>query len=200
MPHLTRERWGGRPSFSTNFPIQLHLYLRSETRNPLQCPYILTGWSSSHDLALSQLISCGPSNDGRADWYRDNPSRTAGLCPSLHNLLLSCFKYSSAFFVCFPSPLFLNIQLILSCDNAIARSILLSYAAPKRDAMADCTSCDSSKVMHISVVSVFAFCALISVIFRFWARMIKSVKFQLNDYLCLGGLVRPSPQTSYPIS
>ena len=66
--------------------------------------------------------------------------------------------------------------------------------------MADCTTCDASKVMHISVVSVFAFLALISVIFRFWARMIKSVKFQLNDYLCFGGLVRYPIQTSYTIN
>ena len=48
--------------------------------------------------------------------------------------------------------------------------------------------------MHVSVVSVFAFLSLVAVIFRFWARMIKSVNFQLNDYLCIGGLVRISLQ------
>ena len=53
--------------------------------------------------------------------------------------------------------------------------------------------------MHISVVSVFAFLALIAVIFRFWARMIKSLKFQLDDYLCVVGLVPSSLRTTYTI-
>lgn len=55
--------------------------------------------------------------------------------------------------------------------------------------MADCTGCDQSKVMHVAVVSVFAFVALVSVIFRLWARSIKSVRLELNDYLCIGGLI-----------
>ncbi|CAF9935153.1 hypothetical protein IMSHALPRED_010126 [Imshaugia aleurites] len=55
--------------------------------------------------------------------------------------------------------------------------------------MADCLNCDPSKIMHVSVVSVTAFLALISVIFRIWARMIKTMRFELNDYLCVGGLV-----------
>lgn len=57
------------------------------------------------------------------------------------------------------------------------------------DTMADCTTCESAKAMHVSVISVFAFLALVAVILRLWARMIKSIKFQLNDYLCIGGLV-----------
>lgn len=61
--------------------------------------------------------------------------------------------------------------------------------------MADCPTCDPSKATHVSVVTVFGFLALISVIFRLWARMIKRVRLELNDYLCIGGLVL---YTHYP--
>ena len=54
--------------------------------------------------------------------------------------------------------------------------------------------------MHVSVVSVFAFLALLSVIFRLWARRIKSVRLELNDYLCMGGLVYSPPQVSTPLA
>lgn len=46
--------------------------------------------------------------------------------------------------------------------------------------------------MHVSVISVFAFLALVAMVFRLWARMIKSINLQLNDYLCIGGLVGSS--------
>lgn len=55
--------------------------------------------------------------------------------------------------------------------------------------MADCATCDPSKIMHVSVISVFAFLALMSLIFRLWARMIKRNRLEWNDYLCVGGLV-----------
>lgn len=43
--------------------------------------------------------------------------------------------------------------------------------------------------MNVSVISVFAFLALVSVILRLWARKIKTIGLELNDYLCIGGLV-----------
>lgn len=64
--------------------------------------------------------------------------------------------------------------------------------------MADCPLCDQSTIMHVSVISVSAFVALIFVVFRLWARMIKKVRVELNDYLCIGGLVHtPIPSDSY---
>lgn len=64
--------------------------------------------------------------------------------------------------------------------------------------MAYCPLCDPSTTMHVSVISVFAFLALIFVIFRLWARTIKKVRLELNDYLCIGGLVyTPIPGNSY---
>ena len=43
--------------------------------------------------------------------------------------------------------------------------------------------------MHVSVVSVFAFLALVAFILRVWARVIKKNRLELSDYLCFGGLV-----------
>ena len=48
--------------------------------------------------------------------------------------------------------------------------------------------------MHVAVVSVFAFIALISAILRVWARKIKKTRLELSDYLCLGGLVHALPK------
>ena len=56
--------------------------------------------------------------------------------------------------------------------------------------MADCFACDSTRVMHVCVLSAFSFVALVSVIFRLWARKIQRLKLELNDYLCIVGLVR----------
>ena len=55
--------------------------------------------------------------------------------------------------------------------------------------MADCFVCDFARVMHVSVLSAFSFFALVSVVFRLWARRIQKVKLELNDYLCIVGLV-----------
>lgn len=63
--------------------------------------------------------------------------------------------------------------------------------------MADCPTCDPSKTMHVSVISGFAILALIFVILRLWARRIKTVRLELNDYLCVGGLVYTMPQVTH---
>ncbi|KAM0802269.1 hypothetical protein BDR22DRAFT_971347 [Usnea florida] len=58
--------------------------------------------------------------------------------------------------------------------------------------MAHCSissTCDSHRTMHVAVVSVFAFLALVSVILRVWARKIKKTSLELSDYLCFGGLI-----------
>ncbi|KAF6220389.1 hypothetical protein HO133_003521 [Letharia lupina] len=65
--------------------------------------------------------------------------------------------------------------------------------------MADCATCDPSKIMHVSVISVFAFLALMSLIFRLWARMIKRNRLEWNDYLCVGGLVFTLASTSVSV-
>lgn len=48
--------------------------------------------------------------------------------------------------------------------------------------------------MHVSVVSVFAFLALVAFIFRVWARAIKKNRLELSDYLCFGSLVNDPPR------
>ena len=55
--------------------------------------------------------------------------------------------------------------------------------------MEDCLTCDSTQVMHVCVLSVFSFAALISVVFRLCARKIQMIRLELNDYLCIAGLV-----------
>ncbi|CAD6588525.1 MAG: hypothetical protein ASARMPREDX12_003359 [Alectoria sarmentosa] len=53
--------------------------------------------------------------------------------------------------------------------------------------------------MHVSVISIFAFLALIFVIFRLWARTIKKVRLELNDFLCIGGLVLTLTSTVFSV-
>lgn len=48
---------------------------------------------------------------------------------------------------------------------------------------------DSTRVMHVAVLSVFSFLALVAVIFRLWARKIQRNKWETNDYLVIVGLV-----------
>ena len=65
--------------------------------------------------------------------------------------------------------------------------------------MAHCSTsatCDSAKTMHVSVLSVFAFLALVSVIFRLWARRIKKIRLEMSDYLCFAGFVHAIPKSA----
>jgi hypothetical protein len=55
--------------------------------------------------------------------------------------------------------------------------------------MAPCVDCDSASIMHICVMSVFAFIAIVSVIMRLVARKIQRTRIELNDYLCVLALV-----------
>ncbi|CAF9903843.1 MAG: hypothetical protein ALECFALPRED_003006 [Alectoria fallacina] len=48
---------------------------------------------------------------------------------------------------------------------------------------------DSTRVMHVAVLSVFSFLALVAVIFRLWARKIQRNKWETNDYLVIVGLI-----------
>ena len=43
--------------------------------------------------------------------------------------------------------------------------------------------------MHVAVLSVFSFIALIAVIFRLWARKLSKNIWEANDYLIIVGLV-----------
>lgn len=64
--------------------------------------------------------------------------------------------------------------------------------------MADCFVCNSVRVMHVSVLSAFSFAALTCVVFRLSARRIQGVKLELNDYLCIVGLVCSWPFQNSP--
>lgn len=55
--------------------------------------------------------------------------------------------------------------------------------------MADCITCDSARVTHVCVLSAFSLAALVFVILRLCARRIQTIKSELNDYLCIVGLV-----------
>ena len=55
--------------------------------------------------------------------------------------------------------------------------------------MASCISCDSATVLHIPVMSVFTFIAIVSVIMRVVARKSQRTSIELNDYLCIFALV-----------
>ena len=48
---------------------------------------------------------------------------------------------------------------------------------------------DSTRVMHVVVMTVFCFIAVVAVLFRLWARKIQRFRLELNDYLCIAGLV-----------
>ena len=55
--------------------------------------------------------------------------------------------------------------------------------------MAQSVEQSSSRVTHVVVLSVFSFFALVAVIFRLWARKVQRSRLELNDYLCVTGLV-----------
>ena len=52
---------------------------------------------------------------------------------------------------------------------------------------------DPARVMHVVVISVFSFLALVAVIFRLWARAIPEPAWGTNDYLIVVGLVGVVP-------
>lgn len=43
--------------------------------------------------------------------------------------------------------------------------------------------------MHVSILSLFSFLALVSVTCRLWARKIQKLRLDLNDYLYIFGLI-----------
>ena len=49
---------------------------------------------------------------------------------------------------------------------------------------------DPTRVMHVAVISVFSFFALLAVILRLWARKIQKNVWEVSDYLIVAGLVR----------
>lgn len=49
---------------------------------------------------------------------------------------------------------------------------------------------DPTRIMHVAVLSVFSFIALLAVIFRLWARKLSKNIWEANDYLIIIGLVR----------
>ena len=52
---------------------------------------------------------------------------------------------------------------------------------------------DPTRVMHVVILSVFSFLALIAVIFRLWARKIQKKVWEANDHLIIFGLVGVAP-------
>lgn len=52
---------------------------------------------------------------------------------------------------------------------------------------------DPTRVMHVVILSVFSFLALVAVIFRLWARKILHNTWEANDYLIIVGLVGVAP-------
>ena len=52
---------------------------------------------------------------------------------------------------------------------------------------------DPTRVMHVAVLSVFSFLALVAVILRLWARKIRRKEWEANDYLIIVGLVGVAP-------
>ena len=59
--------------------------------------------------------------------------------------------------------------------------------------MENCLTCDSTRVVHVCVLSAFSFAALVSVVFRLCSRNIQKTRLELNDYLCIAGLVYTLP-------
>ena len=49
---------------------------------------------------------------------------------------------------------------------------------------------DPTRIMHVAIISVFCFFALVAVIFRLWARKLSKNLWEANDYLIIVGLVR----------
>ena len=58
---------------------------------------------------------------------------------------------------------------------------------------------DYTRLMHVVVLSIFSFLALVAVIFRLWSRKIQRMRGGLNDCLCTIGFVR-SVSTYNPCS
>ena len=52
---------------------------------------------------------------------------------------------------------------------------------------------DPTRVVHVAILSVFSFLALVAVILRLWARKIQRHKWEANDYLIIVGLVGVAP-------
>ena len=48
---------------------------------------------------------------------------------------------------------------------------------------------DSTRVAHVVILTCFCFIALVAVVFRLWARKIQRSRLEMNDYLCIVGLV-----------
>lgn len=48
---------------------------------------------------------------------------------------------------------------------------------------------DSTRVMHVVLLSVFSFLAVAAVLFRLWARKIQRNRWEANDYLVIVGLI-----------
>ena len=48
---------------------------------------------------------------------------------------------------------------------------------------------DPTRVMHVAVLSVFSFVALVAVVLRLWARKLNKNVWEANDYLVIVGLV-----------
>ena len=48
-------------------------------------------------------------------------------------------------------------------------------------------------IKNVVVISVFSGLAIVAVALRFWARRIKNMSLELNDYFIVFGLVRASP-------
>ncbi|MCJ1279015.1 hypothetical protein MMC21_006836 [Puttea exsequens] len=61
--------------------------------------------------------------------------------------------------------------------------------SPPPEDVQDCFSCDSTRVMHVIVIAVFTFLGLIATAFRLWARKIQRIGLEINDYLCIAGLI-----------
>ena len=55
--------------------------------------------------------------------------------------------------------------------------------------MSDSFAKDPTRVTHVAVLSIFSFFALVAVIFRLWARRVQRSRLEVNDYLCIVGLV-----------
>lgn len=56
---------------------------------------------------------------------------------------------------------------------------------------------DPTRVMHVAVLSVFSFLALVAVIFRLWARKIQKNTWEANDYLIIVGSVGLGPDRKH---
>lgn len=52
---------------------------------------------------------------------------------------------------------------------------------------------DPTRIMHIIVLSIFSFLAVVAVVFRLWARKIQRNIWELSDYLVIVGLVGVTP-------